>query len=66
MDKDKYIEKLTKCLTLGVSMETTLEGKASEKAAGKAILIKSIGASIMFICFGAAPVLFTLLYFLRG
>ncbi|UNM95955.1 hypothetical protein MMG00_12240 [Ignatzschineria rhizosphaerae] len=61
-----YMKKLGKSLEMGVSMKTSLEGKASEKAAGRAILIKSIGASIMFICFGITPVLFTLMYFFRG
>lgn len=46
-------------------METKLEGKASEKGTDRAVLLKSIGISIMLIGFGITPVLFVLLYFLR-
>ncbi|MGL4675852.1 MAG: hypothetical protein ACRCXK_13435 [Wohlfahrtiimonas sp.] len=41
-------------------MKTTLEGKASEKDTGKAVIIKSIGASIMFVCIGVALIIFAL------
>lgn len=55
-----YIKELTKCLTLGVSMKTTLEGKASENGADKALIIKSLGVFIMFSCFGIAAIFFAL------
>lgn len=49
-----YIEKLTKCLSIGVSMETKIEGKASEKDTGIALkfLYGSVGLSLIIVALG--------------